>query len=357
MGISLKESNGDKTVLEKDSTMRESGFPPAYFPLTMATGIVSLALFFQGWTWAAQALLWLNLLQYLVIWLASANSWLRNRRRFMLGCRSHLGNGVLLSSVAGTCVVGVQWAQLSRWSAGSEYFWMLGAGLWVLLIYAYFLIATVSREKPDLANGMRGSSLLIVVATESLCVLAVEMAKVREDDAHWLLPVAGAMFLVGAAIYFIFIALILYRWMFLQISATEMTPDYWINMGALAIACLAGGSLLDAGDAWNFLTEIRSFLLGLTLLFWALATWWIPLLIAMGFWRHLWCRQALHYGPGYWSLVFPLGMYSAASWKLGSPLHWQTMLDIAAAFALIAAFAWSLTFMGMLGTVMRRGTR
>ena len=44
---------------------------------------------------------------------------------------------------------------------------------------------------------------------------------------------------------------------------------------------------------------------------WADATWWIPLLLMLTFWRYAIGAVRLHYRLEYWSMVFPLGMYSA----------------------------------------------
>jgi hypothetical protein len=49
------------------------------------------------------------------------------------------------------------------------------------------------------------------------------------------------------------------------------------------------------------------------LLFWATGTWWIPLLVIVGFWRHAVERVPVTYDPHYWSLVFPLGMCTVAT--------------------------------------------
>ena len=45
------------------------------------------------------------------------------------------------------------------------------------------------------------------------------------------------------------------------------------------------------------------------MLAWATATFWFPLMIAIGVWRHVVSRVPLRYHPSYWALVFPLGMY------------------------------------------------
>ena len=88
-----------------------------------------------------------------------------------------------------------------------------------------------------------------------------------------LLFVALTAYLIGAMFYVLFIALILYRWMFLSMPAETLIPTYWINMGALAITTLAGSRLLLAADTWSLLHELIPFLKGFTLFFWATETW------------------------------------------------------------------------------------
>ena len=87
--------------------------------------------------------------------------------------------------------------------------------------------------------------------------------------------------------------------------AETLIPTYWMNMGALAITTLAGSRLLLAADTWSLLHKLIPFLKGLRLFFWATGTWWIPLLVIVGIWRHVWERVPLTYDPQYWGLVFP----------------------------------------------------
>jgi hypothetical protein len=46
-----------------------------------------------------------------------------------------------------------------------------------------------------------------------------------------------------------------------------------------------------------------SFIGGFTLFFWATGTWWIPLLVIVGFCRHVVERVPVTYYPHYWSDV------------------------------------------------------
>ena len=95
-----------------------------------------------------------------------------------------------------------------------------------------------------------------------------------------------------------------------------MTPLLWVVMGAAAIATNAGSTLILTDNGIPFLTAMRPFIDGLTLIMWAWATWWIPLLMLFGIWKHGVCRVPINYTPMLWSLVFPLGMYSLASLRL-----------------------------------------
>ena len=119
-------------------------------------------------------------------------------------------------------------------------------------------------------------------------------------------------------------------------------------MGAVAISTLAGTALLAAAPRSPLLRELLPFLKGCTLLFWATATWWIPMLVILGVWRHVYAGLPLRYDPLYWGAVFPLGMYSAATFRLAHALDVPLLQWVAPAFAIVALAAWLLAFAGLL---------
>ena len=86
---------------------------------------------------------------------------------------------------------------------------------------------------------------------------------------------------------------------------------------------------------------------GFTLFFWAVATWWIPLLLILGDWRHIVKQVPLAYHPAYWAMVFPLGMYTAATFQMASVLHLSFLLVIPQFFIYVALAAWIIVFTGM----------
>jgi tellurite resistance protein TehA-like permease len=147
--------------------------------------------------------------------------------------------------------------------------------------------------------------------------------------------------------------LILYRWLFFDLRAEVMTPSYWINMGVFAITALAGAQLLLATGIWMPLEQFVPIITGVTLTAWVTASWWIPLLVILGIWRHVIHRIPIVYEPGYWALVFPLGMYAACTIALTKALAVPLPAILPATFFWIASGAWTLAFIGMWRTIFR----
>ena len=328
------------------------GFFPGYFALVMATGIVSLAAHVCGWEPIATTLLWINLAAYVVIWAINLARLVLYPRAMQGDLVQHARGAGFLSAVAATSVLGSQLVILKDARSAGFALWVLAVALWAILIYAFFSAVTIAPEKPPLEAGINGGWLLAVVSTESLAVLGTFAAPAAPSPSA-ILFCALAACLTGAMLYVLLMAMIFQRWLFHAIDAGGMTPPYWINMGALAITTLAGARLLLVREAWAPLARLAPFLEGFTLLAWAMATWWIPLLVVMGIWRHLVRRHPITYDPQYWSLVFPLGMYAVASFNLGKATgipYFDAVPPVAFAAAIVA---WLATFGGTLRALAR----
>ena len=83
------------------------------------------------------------------------------------------------------------------------------------------------------------------------------------------------------------------------------------------------------------------------MLAWATATFWFPLMIAIGVWRHLVNRVPLRYHPSYWALVFPLGMYGASSFRMLDAVDVEGMDGLPRVTLAIALTAWTAAFVGL----------
>ena len=87
------------------------------------------------------------------------------------------------------------------------------------------------------------------------------------------------------------------------------------------------------------------------MLYWATATWWIPMLVILGFWRHVYKKLALTYTPLYWGAVFPLGMYADSTRSLFDVLNVFALAWIQRIFVYVGLVAWLATFLGLVRTV------
>jgi tellurite resistance protein TehA-like permease len=313
---------------------------PAYFALVMATGIVSIAAHLTSLPRIAFALFVLNIGCYAGLWALTAARLLRHRERMLADLLDHGRSVGFFTVVAATCVLGSQFLVLAgMWRVGAA-LWCAGIMLWALVTYTVLTVLTVKTVKPPLAQGINGGWLLPVVAAQSVSVLGTQLAPGFGADQEHVLFFSLAMWLGGGMLYIWIISIIFYRYTFFPLLPSELAPPYWINMGAVAISGLAGAMLVLAAPASPLLTSMLPFLKGLALLFWSTATWWIPMLLILGTWRHVYQHFPVKYDPLYWGAVFPLGMYTVCTIRLSEALDVPFLTDLAGYFVFLALAAW-----------------
>lgn len=324
---------------------------PGYFALVMATGIVSLSAHFMEMEFVARALFWLNHGLFAILIVLTVARLALAPRRVIKDLTDHQTGSAFLTLVAGTCVFGVQHVvQTDHGHGVGVVLWFAGLGLWIVLIYTIFTCITVRTEKPPLEKGLNGTWLLAVVSTQSLSILGT-LVSPQFERQDLMLFFTLCLFLLGCMLYMLIITLIFYRFSFFAMSAAELSPPYWINMGAVAITTMAGARLLLQSGDWLMVQELRPFLKGFTLFYWVVATWWIPLLLVLGDWRHIVQRVPFSYQPAYWSMVFPLGMYTGATFQLAHALELPLLLAIPAIAIYVAIAAWALVFLFMVTSI------
>jgi tellurite resistance protein TehA-like permease len=322
--------------------------PPNIFAMVMATGIVSLAANGAGHSVLAHILFWLNVGLYAILLILLLIRILQYRADVAADLASHARAPGFFTLVAAPCVLGNQCVLEFGAGTAGMVLWIVGVVFWLPLTYAMLPGLMEGTEKPKPEVGVNGAWLLTVVGTQAISVLASLLVPWLAEDAPDVpLFVALAFWLVGSMLYVWLIALIFHRILFLPLSPGELTPPYWINMGAMAISTLAGVRLVAQAGRMPLLTELQPFLKGMTLLFWATGTWWIPILVALGVWRHLSKRVPLTYDHGYWAAVFPLGMYTVCTQNLVREFRLPFLELIPAVFVWIALAAWGLTFAGL----------
>jgi tellurite resistance protein TehA-like permease len=333
---------------------RLASMPPASFAMVMATGIVSIACQLLGLPLVAVVLLLINIVLYATLWTLTVARALRYRARLLADLTHHARAVGFFTIVAATSVLGSQvLLVVGTWSVAAAC-WVAGIGLWAIVTYGVFTALTVGVEKPSLAEGIHGGWLLPVVAAQSVAVLGAQLASGFGPRSPLALFFCLVMWLGGGMLYVWIISLIFYRYTFFPMSPSDLAPPYWINMGAVAISTLAGTLLAAAAPLSPLVQELLPFIKGMTLLFWATATWWIPMLVILGVWRHVYRRFPLRYDPLYWGAVFPLGMYTVCTFRIAGMIDEPALLIIPRVFLYIALGAWALAFTGLLGSFAKK---
>jgi tellurite resistance protein TehA-like permease len=332
-----------------------AGLSPAYFGMVMATGIVSLAAYLLAMPGIAQALFQLNIAVYVVLWFLIVLRMARYPRRFFGDMVDHLRGPGFFTTVAGTSVLGSQFVVLAADYRAGIVLWGVAIMLWVGLTYGIFAGFTTKGHKPTLDQGITGAWLLAVVATQSIAVLSAFLAAhIDQPNRLEINFLALSMWLWGGMLYIWMMSLIFYRYTFFPFSAGDLSPPYWINMGAMAISTLAGSLLIvNAPDA-PFLLSLLPFIKGFTVFYWATGTWWIPMLVVLALWRYVYKRFPMKYDPLYWGAVFPLGMYAASTNEMIEAMGFDFLRFLPPVFLYIGLAAWTAAFAGLAFDLLRR---
>jgi len=312
----------------------------------MATGIVSVALLLNH-ALALSYILWALGFVFL-IFLAAV--YIVRGVRFPQMLRGDLVNPAtafgFFTFIAAMGVMATRSA-LGGWTVVPAILTCLAVVAWFGLTYWLFSSLTFTNEKP-IEQALNGSWLIAIVATESLAITWVLLVPVAPAQREWLQLVAYAYWTFGVLLYLIFITLIIYRFFFLRVRPQDLTPPYWINMGAMAITTVAGVRLLGTPHPSAFLTTLHPYIEGFTVMMWAWGTWWIPLLLIIGVWKYFVAREPIRYQPALWSIVFPLGMYATAVQLLSHLAGLGFLGTIGPACVWIAFAAWLAVALGWL---------
>lgn len=319
---------------------------PVYFALVMATGVISLGLDLEGFHAASIVLFSIAALAYAIILVMTVWRVLRHRDAFVADLANPATAFGFFTFVAGTNVLAAR-ATAQAWHGMALALLVLAGASWLILGYVVPWMAALGRATHPVLPRANGSWFIWVVASQSVAVTTASL----EPDFRWARDAFAAFAVLGWAVgiflYGIVGVCVVMRMLLYDVRAADLGHPYWVTMGAAAITVLAGAMIVDM-DASPVVDSVRALVAGSSVLFWAFATWLIPALVAVDWWRHVRRRLPLSYEPGLWGMVFPLGMYAVAGLYLGHADRLPLAGRIGDVALWVALAVWLVVFVAML---------
>jgi hypothetical protein len=291
---------------------------PDAFAAVMATGIVSIAAADHGYRIVSQILLVVAAVALPVLVVMVATSW-----------RQESWDITDLDVTLGLCTYVAACAVLAARLAEYHIALLVLAGMalqgWISL--APVVARRMWRDREGLRERAHGGWELASVATSGLAIVSADLKIVFLAMLFWALAICMYLLITG---------LVLWRAVREPAAPVLTRPDMWILMGGAAIATLAGDHIDKAGleGVWP-----------VTVVTWIVATVWIPPLVYVAVRRRVGIS---------WPAVFPLGMYSSATFAMFVEVGWRWFTAVSLVFLWIALAAWVLVTASQSRTLSRR---
>ncbi|OBI11069.1 C4-dicarboxylate ABC transporter [Mycobacterium sp. E2327] len=313
---------------------------PDVFAAVMATGILSIGARDHGYRWASDALGVLATVALAVLVAVTVIAAARRNLRWDLTDPDVTLR--LFTFVAACAVID---ARLSSNVWVLRVLGAIGLSAWLVLI-ALSARNMLAPSRTALRDHASGAWELASVGTSGLAIVMAQLA--HRTGHRWWLTVALPMWAAAICIYGLMTWLILWRAIAERQDRDGFEPDSWILMGGLAIATLAGDDI-HALAPDGLAGPVRV----VTVVTWVAATLWIPPLIYFGLRRINHRPDSLRFAGVWWALVFPLGMYSAASYAMAGEIGQRSLTTVSLVFFWDALAAWLIVVLAGLLRVSR----
>jgi tellurite resistance protein TehA-like permease len=367
-GIDDRPNSVNRETLAASLSSALEALNPAYFGFVMSTGIVSISFFELGVPIVARPLAVFNVACYELLLALFAVRILAFPKRTLADLRNRDRHWGTLTFIVATNTVGIQFLLFFDTVAVAVAMWGVTVVATPLLLYYLFATEIIGARKAGVSERIDGAFLLVIVCMQSLAVLGGLLAEPLAGYGNAIVLLSMSYFGSGYVLYFVVVTVVTYRLLDGPIRPDDWTGPYWIMMGAAAITTLAGTTLAPRLEAFQGWEPYAPVIVGVTFLAWAIASWWIPLLLVVDVWKFVtggtdgdppawivlfpWSRLGfgfrLHtYAPTAWGRVFPMGMYTACTLNLAGIGTFGLLSVVPAYWGWFALVVWALTLIGM----------
>lgn len=324
---------------------------PGYFALVMGTAIVSVGLKYLEFESLSLALLVIALVSYVALWVMFVWRAIAFRPELVADMRDPEKVFAFFTIVAGTDVLAVR-LLMDGYSQSAIPLVLIGAALWFVFGYVLPFQVLVARDGLPILRRTNGTWFIWAVASHSLATGLAQTQQYLSGDTYWVGLLAVLSWSVGVGLYLAVALFVMLRIIHYGLTPEEFEPPYWVSMGALAIAVVAGVNIVNM-ESTPMVDVAREFIGGTVVIFWCIAAWLIPMLVGVGVWRHFVHKVPLRYVPTMWSMVFPLGMFAVASISLGRVDALPIVENIGNGGLVVAFIVWAMALVGMLRKIAK----
>ncbi|HJC60887.1 MAG TPA: tellurite resistance/C4-dicarboxylate transporter family protein [Candidatus Dietzia intestinigallinarum] len=337
---------------------REGAWPtpahmsPGYFAVVMGTGIITIGAGQRGWHTLADLLLILTAGEYAVLVLLSLWRVGGYRDLVVVDLKNPRVSFQFFTFVAGTNVLAAALAAHGHLTAATV---LLCVGVVAVTVLGYVIpwLVLLARGPRSVLPDVNGTWFLWAVALHSVAIGAAILEHHATAGTDVLAAVAVISWSVGVGLYVATAVLVMMRLVLLPVEPEDIDPPFWILMGLSALVVVAGSHIVEMADT-PLVDDVRGLVAGLLVLFWGVAAWLLPVMVALGVWRHGFRRVPLRYTPALWSIVFPLGMFAASGMTLGGTDRVPLATWLGRELMWVALGVWALTYLAMVWSGVRR---
>ncbi|MDO5736041.1 MAG: tellurite resistance/C4-dicarboxylate transporter family protein [Propionibacteriaceae bacterium] len=321
------------------------GLTPGYFALVMASGIISVGLQLVGHSTLSLVLFVVCGASYGILCVLNVWRFVQFRHALASDFRDPKRAFGFFTFVAATNVLGAR-AAAQGWFQVTAALLAISVVVWIVLGYVIPWSAVLGQEQRPVVALANGTWFIWVVASQSVAVSAATLEVWVDAGRSYLAILAVFSWSIGVFLYAASGMIVTLRIMLYPLDPVEFDPPYWVSMGAVAITVVAGARIV-AMDSAPMVDATRGLVAGASVVFWAFATWLIPVLLAVGVWRHWFHKVPLVYVPTLWSMIFPLGMYAVAGIYLGRADQLPVVEWIGSSWLWVALLAWLVVLLAM----------
>ena len=224
------------------------GLAPGYFALVMATGILSVGTLLVGATALSRTLLALGVVAFAVLLLLTGRRVLAHRTAVVADLHDPGRAFGFFTFVAATDVLGIRLGMAGH--HGTTGVLLAVACLtWLVLGYVVPWTAVLGPQPRPVLARANGSWFIWVVASQSVAAAAAGVEPVVGQGRRELALLAVVSWSVGVFLYAAVGLCVVLRMVVHELPPEELTPPYWVSMGALAITVVAGARIVEMADA------------------------------------------------------------------------------------------------------------